>query len=120
MGVSGICTGNALTSKENEMNTTKTAQFTPGPWFTDNYFDITSSSGDVIVRPPLSILENDRIHPNECRANANLIAAAPAMYEALKEWCDYYAAYNPIRDKRIEPFIQLTRKALAQAEGKAL
>ena len=51
-------------------------------------------------------------------ADARLFAAAPAMYEALKEWCDYYAAYNPIRDKRIEPFIQLTRKALAQAEGR--
>ena len=55
---------------------------------------------------------------HEWKANAHLIAAAPAMYEALKEWCDYYAAYNPIRDKRIEPFIQLTRKALAQAEGR--
>ena len=52
-------------------------------------------------------------------ADARLFAAAPAMYEALKEWCDYYAAYNPVRDKRIEPFIKLTRQALAQAEGKS-
>ena len=80
------------------------AQFTPGPWVVNTFI--------VNGQHKLEVL--DATGANACvQANAHLIAAAPAMYEALKEWCDYYAAYNPIRDKRIEPFIQLTRKALA-------
>ena len=108
---------------ERNMSTNKPvggAQFTPGPWKVvhDNAIDATYI---VPVKPCDShaLARVYRNHP-EYEDNAAFIAAAPAMYEALKEWCDYYAAYNPIRDKRIEPFIQLTRKALAQAEGKAL
>ena len=100
----------------------KTAQFTPGPWAvksTDediNTKTIVDGTEFWIARVLNFNHASDDIR--ESRANATLIAAAPTMYEALKEWCDYYAAYNPIRDKRIEPFIQLTRKALAQAEGR--
>ena len=99
------------------------AQFTPGPWKampdrSRNMFawSVEGAKGVVPTIARLSLIDACE----EIEGNAHLIAAAPAMYEALKEWCDYYAAYNPIRDKRIEPFIQLTRKALAQAEGKAL
>ena len=87
-----------------------TAKHTPGPWVYDaeegTVYDVPSD-GDAMM-----LMVSDA-------GNGNLIAAAPAMYEALKEWCDYYAAYNPVRDKRIEPFIKLTRQALAQAEGKS-
>ena len=99
------------------------AQFTPGPWKampdrSRNMFawSVEGAKGVVPTIARLSLIDACE----EIEGNAHLIAAAPAMYEALKEWCDYYAAYNPIRDKRIEPFIQLTHKALAQAEGKAL
>ena len=90
-----------------------TAKHTPGPW---NCVDphVIRGPKNVVVAKTLDSKEGYEIK----QANAHLIAAAPAMYEALKEWCDYYAAYNPIRDKRIEPFIKLTRRALAQAEGK--
>ncbi len=90
-----------------------TAKHTPGPW---NCVDphVIRGPKNVVVAKTLDSKEGYEIK----QANAHLIAAAPAMYEALKEWCDYYAAYNPIRDKRIEPFIKLTRQALAQAEGK--
>ena len=96
------------------------AQFTPGPWSLCNWMvGNNTPTGEVTICGPEGdehICSMDGSENNQ--ANGNLIAAAPAMYEALKEWCDYYAAYNPIRDKRIEPFIQLTRKALAQAEGR--
>jgi len=90
-----------------------TAKHTPGPW---NCVDphVIRGPKNVVVAKTLDSKEGYEIK----QANAHLIAAAPAMYEALKELCDYYAAYNPIRDKRIEPFIKLTRQALAQAEGK--
>ena len=105
--------------------TTQPAKHTPGPWqvndSTENDDDTTLTifaPADEVEIATMSAYENGCECFSEIRENAHLIAAAPAMYEALKEWCDYYAAYNPIRDKRIEPFIQLTRKALAQAEGR--
>ena len=86
------------------------SEHTPGPWTTEGA-DITNGYPEQGAR----VLIAEKVFSEH---DAALIAAAPAMYEALKEWCDYYAAYNPIRDKRIEPFIKLTRQALAQAEGK--
>jgi hypothetical protein len=50
-------------------------------------------------------------------ANAVLFHAAPEMYEALQEIVDYYEAYNPITDKRIEPYIAKVKQAIAKAEG---
>jgi len=64
---------------------THTAKHTPGPWVTDNYFDITSLRGDVIARPPLSALEKARMHPRERQANAHLIAAAPSLKNDLED-----------------------------------
>ena len=46
-------------------------------------------------------------------------AAAPAMYEALCGLLEYYGAYNPVTDKRIEPYIRKAKAALAQAEAKS-
>jgi hypothetical protein len=46
-------------------------------------------------------------------------AAAPAMYEALCGLLEYYGAYNPVTDKRIEPYIREAKAALAQAEAKS-
>jgi hypothetical protein len=49
---------------------------------------------------------------------AVLIAAAPELLEALKGFVEYYEAYNPITDKRIEPYCVEARAAIAKAEGK--
>lgn len=99
-------------------NTTK---HTPG-----QLHNVTGARPGPWIRQVLNDESEAYIHDKHCNAiarvyslsDAALIAAAPAMYEALKEWCDYYAAYNPIRDKRIEPFMKLTKAALAQAEGR--
>ena len=117
--------------------TTQLAKHTPGPWIAikgdtfnperpwgvskylsrEAHIEIDGDDKEYPCRTEVIAELTETENPQEVEYTAYLIAAAPAMYEALKEWCDYYAAYNPIRDKRIEPFIQLTRKALAQAEG---
>lgn len=101
-----------------------TPKHTPGPWRIIDSRDqskatiVGSDFPDMGFVADVNLCRNNTHQQVDGRANAALIAAAPAMYEALKEWCDYYAAYNPIRDKRIEPFMKLTKAALAQAEGK--
>ena len=95
---------------ERNMNTNKPvggAQFTPGPWVVNTFI--------VNGQHKLEVL--DTTGANACiQANAHLIAAAPAMYEALKrikvlmesgdieggDWVEYGRIIN----------------ALAQAEGK--
>lgn len=94
--------------------TTKTAQFTPGPWNAYN-----SKNGVIYKHWRVNtgtglILLDDAAHWEA--GNANLIAAAPAMYEVLKrikvlmesgdiegrDWVEYGHIIN----------------ALAQAEGR--
>ena len=60
--------------------TTKTAQFTPGPWFY-NYDDycIVNQAGVSVVNV------HGAMGGNDTNADIALIAAAPAMYEALSQ-----------------------------------
>ena len=93
----------------------KSAQFTPGPWVVTEH-----SAGMICVAGPnnkdLCAVGYNRTEGRNDVANANLIAAAPAMYEALKrikvlmesgdiegrDWVEYGHIIN----------------ALAQAEGR--
>ena len=90
-----------------------TAKHTPGPW---NCVDphVIRGPKNVVVAKTLDSKEGYEIK----QANAHLIAAAPAMYEALKAIpdsalnCEHqyphtYACWNCI-----------VKAALAQAEGK--
>ena len=63
----------------------KEAKFTPGPWRVDELFcaDIQAPDGlDVATCCPWTL--NRHTYGEEAEANANLIAAAPDMYEALE------------------------------------
>lgn len=94
--------------------TTKTAQFTPGPWSVkhDNEHDET-----LLQNEHTTIATVWRTEP-AYEANATLIAAAPELLEALRligcqsvgdDWT-YQQAYE---------FIKATaRKAIAKAEGR--
>ena len=97
--------------------TTKTAQFTPGPWHLE--YDV-----DGI---PLTIIGSDNsavgtveTWNDHADGNRNLIAAAPAMYEALQ------ALLALIGDEDLPDNGELSgasicdfaRSALAQAEGR--
>ena len=56
--------------------TTKTTHFTPGPWVVHTF--------TISGKEKLEVL--DATGTNACvQANAHLIAAAPAMYEALQQ-----------------------------------
>ena len=90
------------------MNTTKTAQFTPGPWVgytnTDEGRHIISEAyaQDVIVC--------EQVHTD---ADISIIAAAPTMYEALQV-AQRYLEQCQGHDEEW----QIVTDALAQAEGR--
>ena len=102
------------------MNTTKTAQFTPGPWVgytnTDEGRHIISEAyaQDVIVC--------EQVHTD---ADISIIAAAPAMYEALVETM---RVLRSLRDSKEEWYTLVTpellnvwdrnKQAISQAEGR--
>ena len=93
------------------------SKHTPGPWCVRHDDMVCSQEGRIIadcestpyaMRPAPPIVED--------KANATLIAAAPAMYEALT------IALQIMIDKRV-PYqheIDQARAALAQAEGRTL
>jgi hypothetical protein len=75
------------------------ARFTPGPWeavqIEEGLFHIHSPKGERRNPVPVAVVDHHRdgytpIRTVTAPADANLIAAAPAMYEALKdvEWSD--------------------------------
>ena len=83
------------------MSTTKTAQFTPGPWVVRPDSTIESKDGVTIA----SFVDNE--------ADMSIISAAPAMYEALQNLVnDWERVHGPI------PKDHEAWAALAQAEGR--
>lgn len=58
-----------------------------------------------------------RRHPDEI-PNANMLAAAPAMYEALQTLVEYLSAQVPADTLDDWKHVFAARQALAQAEGK--
>ena len=105
--------------------TTKTAQFTPGPWIVETTNTLPGECADNVHR---LCYPGYRIHgicaiwnnTRTSKANAALIAAAPAMYEALQ------ALLALIGDEDLPDNGELSgasicdfaRSALAQAEGR--
>lgn len=82
--------------------TTKTAQFTPGPWVVNTFI--------VNGHHKLEVL--DATGANACvQANAHLIAAAPAMYEALAK-----LRLEAIHYRNTGVGKQFLNEAIAQAE----
>ena len=98
------------------MNTTKTAQFTQGPWDCDNDWAVgkraINGSLDLIANLSYSCFQDAK------QADANLIAAAPAMYEALSELVKYLR--EEVADEALDTWAPVFKAAmaLAQAEGK--
>ena len=103
--------------------TTKTAQFTPGPWV------VKSTDEDINTKTIIDsnefwiakVLNFNRVSDDirESQANAHLIAAAPAMYEALSQ---VQAFIKTLVEADVLAYpTKLTgavKVALAQAEGK--
>lgn len=103
------------------MSTQGRAQFTPGPWRVIN--DKTIVGADY---PRQGYVADVNLHRNsdaqevDGQANATLIAAAPAMYEALQEIDDQLDQFTvkAQEDLGLRGALLRIRDALAQAEGR--
>ena len=85
------------------------AQFTPGPWIVNTFI--------VNGQQRLEVL--DATGANACvQANANLIAAAPAMYEALRSIPDHALDCKHSYPHTLACWNCIVKAALAQAEGR--
>ena len=86
-----------------------TPKHTPGPWVVHTF--------TISGKEKLEVL--DATGTNACvQANAHLIAAAPAMYEALKELVTYLQDH--VEDGVLDNWAPVLKAAyaLAQAENK--
>ena len=88
------------------MNTSK---HTPGPWIYDGGSSIKSPSTDIEVVSLYGAMGGDNN-----KADAYMLSAAPAMYEALRDIVNALH-FHP---SRIDMELNKARQALAQAEGK--
>ena len=117
-------------------------QHTPGPWTVgsqvggpngvfvgegDNRKAVAMLTGTFVPRNGYAVDEGDDGWPHERTANAALIAAAPAMYEALKAVESEITRLERISKQafsidEVHPAVDrvaiATRAALAAAEGK--
>ena len=107
------------------MNTKQTQEaFTPGPWIRDTPYirNATADATVASVQDGSYNLRGPSIPHAEQVANANLIAAAPALYEAAEEALDWIEAEIRSRAHDIEaddPPLARLRAALRQARGEA-
>lgn len=100
--------------------------FTPGPWeFISKRFADEGVKGRYEIRSisfPMHWLAE--VGPSEqsfdeAKANAQLISAAPDMYEALRELYDEQNGAPLLRrEKQWQEAMKKARKALEKAEGK--
>ena len=106
---------------------THTTKHTPGPWVVRNMSDA------MVEKFTVERLTNDGLRSVICRindmevcpehggtgseANAHLIAAAPAMYEALQTLVEYLDTQVPAGTLDDWKHVFAAKQALAQAEG---
>jgi len=98
-------------------------KWTPGPWNVDpeHGADVQASGSEVClvwqkeyIGVEFTASGNITASPEECAANARLIAACPTMYEAL--W-QAYDAHVPFEDDERPDWWIAVCDALAKAEG---
>lgn len=99
------------------------AKFTPGPW--EYEVDLQEAGKNLILEFQSVIIGGERrirMTGENAEANARLIAAAPEMYEALKELIGglELATHNELIEMYIDPYgvINNAKRVLAKAEGK--
>ena len=94
-----------------------TAKHTPGPWHLSECATQTTKAGIVSIDGlHITDVNGYGMTDSQNQVNAHLIAAAPAMYEALQLMV-HAAQCGLVQAPRN---IELARQALAQAEGKTL
>lgn len=92
---------------------------TRGPWHLGcEGSHVADVSGVEVSAPDLPRMH--RPDEEERAANARLIAAAPDLYKALKDWLEFVDGYNPDRecDDGCECVGCFARSVIARVEGK--
>ena len=107
--------------------TTKSAQFTPGPWVIEKGWNgdrptITAKVSKTQVIDNRGLIADLEHTPfiEHAQANATLIAAAPAMYEALQALLALIGNEDLPDNGELSgaSICDFARSALAQAEGR--
>lgn len=83
--------------------------FTPGPWWYSDRMVKTVARGEYICEVSGSMRSELHI------GDANLIAAAPDLYEALRAFLEQ--ARDDVDDRRLSPEVLAAEAALAKADG---
>ena len=66
------------------------SNFTPGPWKVCGSGEfIIAAKGNAKIMTAVASVSGIKVNPERTKADARLIAAAPEMYEALKEVAPY-------------------------------
>ena len=88
--------------------TTKTVQFTPGPWVMRPDSTIESKDGVTVA----SFIDN--------KADMPLIAAAPVMYDALQNLLEWAKGNRGVKEGNpyCKPEVRQALKVLASIQGK--
>jgi hypothetical protein len=95
--------------------------FTPGPWRLDKYGKLIAGEGQFgLVKIHSPWIEEAWAGDEEADANMALIAAAPALYEALRECYGYTDLLRSTMTHapKIDAALERAKAALAQAEGR--
>lgn len=98
--------------------------FTPGPWIAKKgagWFVSRPNARIALavgMRPDTSLVTGENDHESESRANANLIASAPDLYEALKSCLNFMENTESELGFNLESADQ-ARAALAKARGES-
>lgn len=100
------------------------SEHTPGPWHLDVLAHTITDTGNYDNRWIVRGNNHERIadmfeEGDEADANANLIAAAPEMLEALKVFMDYNDQGGPLSFNTDAMWAQ-ARAAIAKAEGREM
>ena len=88
-------------------------EITPGPWLNQDRFNTVYTTSNPKEGTGLTIAlfkDSNQCNKSQVKPNADLIAAAPEMLEALIEWCFYGEEhYGP--SKRFKHTVYLIEKA---------
>jgi hypothetical protein len=94
------------------------AAHTPGPWASDGV-TVFADLGDGLNACDVAVMINDGVLPLSIKqANARLIAAAPAMLEALRELVGLFQGHMSSKDELTDA-LNAARAAIAAATGEA-
>lgn len=96
--------------------------FTKGPWHikahtANSPAEITAGCDWTVYGADETMVCFEGGRTDSAAANASLIAAAPDLYEALKELIDMDVAYQ--RGQKVSDAVDKARAALAKAKGKS-